>query len=42
MEPIATDDWSADRLDAHLAEVRQVFADGLREDQRPLPEAVSA
>jgi len=36
MEPIATDDWTADTLEEHLAEVRQVFVEGLREDQRPL------
>lgn len=35
-EPIATDDWAVESLDQHIAEVRQVFVDGLREDQRPL------
>ncbi len=35
-EPIPTDDWSLDRIDEHVAQVRQVFLDGLPLEQLPL------
>ncbi len=41
MPPIPTDDWSLETLDAHIAQVRQVFLDALPEEQRPLEVAAA-
>lgn len=35
-EPISTADWSSETVEEHLAQVRQVFLDGLKPDQLPL------
>ncbi len=41
LPPISTEDWTPERLDQHIAEVRQVFLDTLPHDQLPVI-AVSA
>ncbi|MSP54095.1 MAG: 1-acyl-sn-glycerol-3-phosphate acyltransferase [Myxococcales bacterium] len=37
LDPIPTTDWSAETLDAHIADVYQRFAAALPDDQRPVP-----
>ena len=38
---IPTTAWTAESLDAHIAEVRQAFVDALPDDQKPLPVPMS-
>lgn len=37
LPPISTKDWTEERIDEHLEEVRHAFLDALPEDQRTLP-----
>jgi lysophosphatidate acyltransferase len=39
LPPIPTTDWHIETLDAHIAQVRQVFLDNLPDEQQPLPVA---
>lgn len=41
LDPIPTTDWTAERLDEHIAAVHQRFADALPADQTPVPEATA-
>jgi 1-acyl-sn-glycerol-3-phosphate acyltransferase len=38
LPPIDTSHWTAETLDQHMAELRDVYIAALPEDQRPLPE----
>lgn len=37
LPPIDTSDWTLERIDEHIAELRQVFIDALPDEQKPLP-----